>query len=520
MSPRFEGTLRALGADPDALVLADLELSIDGGAPVVRRVRRAGELVSVDGRVIALELGAAALVGCTGDERREAYGDLESEIGELFVDVAPGPSVPVKLRTLRPRVGEIVVIEGRAVEAPAAGDYRGAQTARIVVERVRPRGALVREQARAASAAASAASRARASSSAPGGGLVVPLTWLAVVGAIGACAAGVRALVERAPSHPGVARGGAYLLAACALLAFLAFTRVFSIPNDGARWPGLGLVPELIAGKARDHRVSDVLAGVVAGTLGGIAAIVATIQLGNLARTGDLLLRERTKSGRQGPLTVDVIPWYGGVALVCVALLGLVMWLDRRRGVGTVRSLLGPVVDAPEPPLGAWIVLDGALESERRDAEVATYERRVPPGKGAKATETSSERPMILEGPFGRVRVPSTGLTWGSTFARTGKKGDSSTLRRWIPRGARARVAGRLARGSEGGGGERGERGEHDDDGLAFRPGGADAIVVFACAPARDPGAVLRARLWLHHATLIASITAIAYAIVAAIVGG
>lgn len=502
MVARFEGTLRPpFGVRDAGLLVADVELTVDDGAPVSRRARGACLLVTAAGEAIALDLREAELSGCARQTRRGVYGELEAEWADLLADVAPGPGVPAELTIERLRAGETVVVEGAPVTTPAADDYRKARIARVIVARIRPRDVARAAQVRPpASPPSTSAGGAAGRAWSAVGGQRVRVAWLSVVAALGAVAWLVQAVFARAPAHPSVVRSGRLMLASLALASFFALVRVCSIPNDGAPWPGLGLVPELIADKARRTLTADLLGVSIAATFGSIAALSSGIILMKLARAGDVLLRERPKYGRPGMLLVDELTYVAVGALLAVAALGIVLWVARRRGARTVATLLGQVAHGEAPPLATWVVLEGTLEGVHPPAEVAVYQRRVTPGKPSRRGETVSERPMVLAGEFGRARVPMPGVTWGSTFASHHRDRATSVFKQWIPQGARVVVAGRL---------------ERSGDELSFRTGGLDAIVAFATAQERSPRALLRARLWLHHATLAASVAALAYLVAA-----
>jgi hypothetical protein len=509
---RWKGTIGpAAGRDTNeqALFCADVELSIDGGPPVARRVRNECLLVDDAERRRQVDVSRADVVGWPKQIHRGEWSEIKERVGELFDDVAPKPSAPVRLTIRQPGRNTQVVVDGEQTGARI-------QARRVALESNAPklqvdRRASSENASGEARPARSARARAHVPSPSPAfeppvgvedrGGVFVPLAWAGVAGAFGFGAWRCLMLASHGLMHPSLVLAGRSVAAALAFTGLLALSRAFGIPNEGAPRPGLGLVPEFVAGaKLRDTFAADALAvvGFLVWTL--VAGGVTLRAVNQVVRAGDVELRESMRGGRQGARVVDVVRGYGGVTLLLAGALGLTIWFSRRRGAHTASELLGGGAGGAVgvPSAGSWVSLDGTIVADRSAVARWTSKSGLPgAGEGDVPASAGEADEFVLESPRGRVIVPA-GATWSSTFA----EGDSSfggEVRRWIPTGAHAVVAGFVELAN--------------DDEILLRPGGAgehDDLLVFATSPQQEPRALLRTRLLGHHATALLTLATIA----------
>jgi hypothetical protein len=507
---RWKGTIGpAAGRDTNELALfcADVELSIDGGPPIARRVRNECLLVDDGERRRQVDVSRADIVGWPKQIHRGDWSEIAERVGDLYADVAPEPSTPVKLTIRQP---------GRHTSVVVDGEQTGARifARRVALESNAPKiqvdrrgaggggGASVSNAAVAAAARRSAGARAHLPSPSPTfepragvedrGGVFVPLAWAGVAASFGFGAWRCLLLTSHNLLHPSLALAGRSVAAALVVMGLLALSRAFSLPNEGAPRPGLGLVPEFVAGaKLRDTFVADVLA-VVGFLLWSLVAGGVTLRaIGQVVRSGDVEQRESMRGGRQGGRIVDVARGYGGTTLLLAGAIGVTLWFSRRRNAHTANELLGAGGGVGVPSAGSWVSFDGTISADRPIVARWTSKSGLPgAGEGDMPASAGEADEFVLESPRGRVIVPA-GATWSSTFA----EGDATfggEVRRWIPTGAHAVVAGFVELAN--------------DDEILLRPGGAgehDDLVVFATSPQQEPRALLRTRLLAHQATAL-----------------
>lgn len=520
---RWKGTIGpAAGRDTHehALFCADVELSIDGGAPIARRVRNECLLVDEGERRRQVDVSRADVVGWPKQIHRGEWSELAERVGDLYADVAPKPSTPVKLTIRQPGRHTSVVVDGEQTGARILARRVALESNAPKLQVERRGGGASAGTASAGTASAGGAARstgarahARVASASPSpsptfeprhgvedrGGVFVPLAWAGVAGAFGFGAWRCVLLTSHNLLHPSLQLAGRSVAAALAFTGLLALSRAFSLPNEGAPRPGLGLVPEFIAGaKLRDTFVADVLA-VVGFLLWSLVAGGVTLRAVNqVVRSGDFELRESMRGGKQGARVVDVVRGYGGATLLLAGAIGVTIWFSRRRGTHTASELLGGGgAGVGVPSAGSWVSFDGTIVADRPIVARWTSKSGLP-GAGEDGIPASAGEAdaFVLESPRGRITVPA-GATWSSTFA----EGDATfggEVRRWIPTGAHAVVAGFVELA--------------DDDEILLRPGGAgehDDLVVFATSPQQEPRSLLRTRLLGHHATALLTLATI-----------
>ena len=420
---KLRGVVRAHGADPVVLRLAELE--VDGATRFAPQIRLGFDLETDAGKRIAVSLPvdveAAPLV-----ERKAQWEDIEAdEEAAPFREDAPAPHVKVRLRTFVLRDGDVVHLWGHAARAMGSASFRDQAEQEIVSIEVVACGTGEEGAAKIDELEKQEAERQR-----PPGQKRLPL---ARVGKLETTLLGVVAVGALALPFLGraAARNDVYgiiaLVAGCVPPSLFLFSKRFRFHREDAKDPSF-----------EDRR----------GVIVGIALVFVAL-FGSFAAI-DL------SGDDEGPFNhAPIVVTASGVCAIALAF--YFAWATRREARIARAMLAAPMQPIPWEH-NKWGATEGSIAtgSKKHEIEAAAFslfDETWSDGSGGNGHVWSTEAgPFVLDADgTATVRVQATKADWGTTV-RWRKDGPPVTkehrkeLREvaLMPVGGRVLVVGRI----------------------------------------------------------------------------
>lgn len=128
----LSGTISA-SAEAGAIVVADITIRPDSGAPYEHRCRHAFDLELEDGSLVSVHTASAELSTNKKRTTKGTWTDLEPSFGALVPGFRPGPHVPIYFSLNGFSTGDRVQVEGQVLEQRTIdhNSYRNSASARV-----------------------------------------------------------------------------------------------------------------------------------------------------------------------------------------------------------------------------------------------------------------------------------------------------------------------------------------------------------------------------------------------------